>query len=140
MKNLSKILGGLFFASILFNPLINYSIKSESLKEKYNSQSSASWENSNYWGDGIGNVVNGRGEKWTFRYFIDNNSNIYRFGRTTSMGITGPEKIGNLNSQKTSSYYPYNVTEFSIEDCSLVEYSEANGKIDRYLLAKGKNC
>ena len=140
MNNLSKILRGLFLASILLNPIINYSIKSESLKDKYNSQSNASWENSNYWGDGIGNVFNGRGERVTFRYFVDENLNIYRFRHTTSTGITGPEKIGNLKSQKTSPYYPYRVTEFSIEDCSLVEYSEANDKIDRYLLAKGKNC
>ena len=139
-----------FSVSVTLNTLVLSQIKSEDLRYQFNSKESASWGNAQY--EDITNNV--RGEKLIIRYFVDKNSNIYEFKKTTNYNL-GPTKIGNLNSKSYSTgdtcYFGTNAaclsnitkttTQYAIESCQLIKYARTDmiqsgtqGDINRYVL------
>ena len=136
---------------VSINSFINISpLNSESLKESYGNQKSASWEKAQF--ERIyNNTSNGR--TYLHRYFIDKNKNIYKFTKSV-ISNRGPSKIGNLNEtqRKTGNTCLFGTnfqclanitvttTQYSIEDKNLFKFSKikyndgSEGDVERTFL------
>lgn len=73
------------------------SSNSENLINEFNSQVSATWDNAQY--ENITESLSGK--ELFIRYFVDKNSNIYKFQKVGTYNF-GPSLVGNLKEKRYS--------------------------------------
>ena len=146
----------LIFSSIAFvSPFMDIkSLKAENLMQEFQSQEMATWENAEY----IRNDTNLNGDAIIVKYYIDKNSNIYKFINIKKSGeIIGPDKIGNLKekqySESDTCFFGTNydclsniirtTTQYALQDNTLLKFSRSDnlkfgtqGDVEKVLLGK----